>query len=136
MKKIILITMLLIATVSMFSQSSYDRYKNLYRSYGWNIGNEQYADLTQGSSAYTYMNFSSGSSYCIVACSNDNDVTDVDAYVYLSNGSLFMKDNDNSSISIISFNCNWSQQVKIVIKNYESRTPNYPSRIRYFIAWK
>jgi hypothetical protein len=120
----------------MFSQTNYERYKALYQSYGWNIGNEQYADLVEGASAYTYMNFTSGSSYSVVACSNDNDVTDVDAFIYLSDGTLFMKDADTSAVSIMSFNCSWTQEVKIVIKNYASRTPNYASRIRYFIAWK
>lgn len=128
--------MLIIASITIYSQSNYEQYKTIYRSYGWYIGNEQYADLVQGSAAYTYMNFYSGYQYAIVACSNDNDVTDVDSFVYLSDGSLFMKDNDASRISIISFNCTWSQQVKIVIKNYASRTTNYASRIRYFIAYR
>ncbi len=128
--------MLVITSMCVFSQTNYERYKALYQSYGWNIGNEQHADLVQGGTAYTYMNFSSGNSYSVVACSNDNDVTDVDAFIYLSDGSLFMKDANTSCISIISFSCTWTQQVKIVIKNYASRTPNYASRIRYFIAWK
>ena len=77
------------------------------------------------------------SSLClsIVACSNDVDVTDVDVFVYLSDGSLFMKDDDRSALAIVKFECTYSQQVKIVIKNYSSLTPNYASTIRYFIAW-
>jgi hypothetical protein len=135
MKKLLLIAALLVVSLTTFSQSNYEYYKNYCRSLGWNIGNEQYANLTQGNSAYTYMNFSSGSTYKIIACSNDNDVTDVDVFVYLSDGTLFMKDTDASSIAVVTFNCTYSQQVKIVIKNYASRTPNYASRIRYFIAW-
>lgn len=135
MKKFLFILTLLVASLTTFSQTNYDSYKNLYRSYGWNIGNEQYANLIQGYSAYTYMNFASGNTYKIVACSNDNDVTDVDVFVYLSDGTLFMKDDDRSSLAIVTFTCTYSQQVKIVIKNYASRTPDYASTIRYFIAW-
>lgn len=135
MKRILFILTLLVASLTTFSQTSYETYKNLYRSYGWNIGNEQYANLIQGNTAYTYLNFTSGSTYSIIACSNDADVTDVDVYVYLSDGTLFMKDVDASAIAIVKFTCTYSQQVKIVIKNYSSLTPNYASTIRYFIAW-
>lgn len=135
MKKLLFILMLLVISLSTFSQTSYDSYKNYYRSYGWNIGNEQYANLVQGASAYTYMNFTSGSTYKIFACSNDVDVTDVDVFVYLSDGTLFMQDTDDSNLAIVTFNCTYSQQVKIVIKNYASRTPSYASTIRYFIAY-
>lgn len=78
MKKLLFTLTLLVVSLTTFSQTNYDAYKNYYRSYGWNIGNEQYANLAQGYSAYTYMNFTSGSTYKIVACSNDNDVTDVE----------------------------------------------------------
>ena len=135
MKKVLFILMLLVVSLTTFSQTSYENYKSLYRSYCWNIGNEQYANLTQGGTAYTYMNFTSGSTYSIIACSNDADVTDVDVFVYLSDGTLFMKDTDTSAIAIVKFDCTYTQQVKIVIKNYLSRTPNYASTIRYFIAW-
>ena len=135
MKKILFILMLLVVSLTTFSQTNYESYKNLYRSYGWNIGNEQYSNLIQGNTAYTYMNFISGNTYHIIACSNDNDVTDVDVFVYLSDGTLFMKDIDASAIAIVKFTCTYSQQVKIVIKNYSSLTPNYASTIRYFIAW-
>ena len=127
--------MLLVVSLTTFSQTNYEYYKSLYRNKGWNIGNEQYANLTQSGTAYTYMNFTSGNTYSIVACSNDNDVTDVDVFVYLSDGTLFMKDSDSSKIGIVTFTCYYSQSVKIVIKNYSSLTPNYASTIRYFIAW-
>lgn len=135
MKKLLIALTLFAVSLTAMSQTNYETYKNYCRNYGWNIGNEQYANLVQGSSAYTYMNFTSGSTYKIVACSNDNDVTDVDVYVYLSDGTLFMKDTDSSALAIVTFNCTYSQQVKIVIKNYSSRTPLYASTIRYFIAY-
>ena len=135
MKKILFILMLLVVSLTTFSQTNYEYYKSLYRDKGWNIGNEQYANLIQGKTAYTYINFTSGSTCHIVACSNDVDVTDVDVFVYLSDGSLFMKDDDRSALAIVKFECTYSQQVKIVIKNYSSLTPNYASTIRYFIAW-
>ena len=135
MKKVLFILILLVVSLTTFSQTSYENYKSFYRSYGWNIGNEQYANLVKGGSAYTYMNFASGNTYKIIACSNDADVTDVDVYVYLSDGTLFMKDTDSSALAIVTFTCTYSQQVKIVIKNYSSLTPSYASIIRYFIAW-
>ena len=135
MKKLLFILTLLVVSLTTFSQTTYDTYKDVYRSYGWNIGNEQYANLIEGGKAYTYMNFTSGSTYHIVACSNDEDVTDVDVYVYLSDGTLFTKDTDSSAIAIVKFTCTYSQQVKIVITNYASRTPAYASKIRYFIAY-
>lgn len=136
MKKFFLMLVLLISSLTMFSQTTdYDYYKNYYRNAGWNIGLEQYGTATQGSTVYSYVNFYSGYNYKVIAMSNDRDVTDVDIYIYQSDGTLFTKDADASRLAIVTFSCSLSQQVKIVVKNYASRTPNYASTLRFFVAY-
>lgn len=123
-------------SVTAMSQTNYEYYKALYRGYGYNIGLEQYANLIQGNTAFTNVNFYAGYKYTILAMSNDNDVTDVDIFVYYSDGTLFVKDSDSSSIGIVTFTCSSNISMKVIIKNYSSNTPSYPSTIRYFIAYK
>lgn len=138
MKKFLLMLTLLLVSVVGFSQSQrYYELKAFYLDRGYNIGNEQNFKCVQGSSFYSIMNFSPSSQYVVVAMSDDSDVLDVDVYLYYSDGTLFMKDTDSSNIAIISFNCtSYVNNTKIYVKNYSSRTPNYASTLRFFIAYK
>ena len=128
---------LILVSIMGFSQSQrYYELKNYYINYGYSIGLEQYANVTEGMTAYINVKFYPNTSYVIVAMSDDNDVLDVDIFTYYTSGNLFMKDNDNSSVAIVSFNCYSESSLKVVIKNYSSRTPRYASCLRYFIAYK
>lgn len=136
MKRLSIFLTMTILSLGIFAQSRYEQSKQVYRSLGYNIGLEEFAKLKEGSFGYSTVNFQAGHRYEIVAVSNDTDVLDIDLYIYYPNGELFMEDADNSSVSIISFTCSYSQSMKVIIKNYSSLTPNFASTIRYFIAWK
>ena len=136
MKRLLILLAMAVLSLGIFAQSRYEKVRHVYRSLGYNIGLEEFANLKEGSFGYSTVNFESGSRYEIVAVSNDTDVKDIDLYVYYPNGELFMEDTDNSNLSVVSFNCTYSQSMKIIIKNYSSLTPNFASTIRYFIAWK
>ena len=136
MKRLLILLAMAVLSLGIFAQSRYEKVRHVYRSLGYNIGLEEFANLKEGSFGYSTVNFEAGSRYEIVAVSNDTDVKDIDLYVYYPNGELFMEDTDNSNLSVVSFNCTYSQSMKIIIKNYSSLTPNFASTIRYFIAWK
>lgn len=136
MKRLLILLAMTLLSLGIFAQSRYEKVRQVYRSLGYNIGLEEFANLKEGSFGYSTVNFEAGSRYEIVAVSNDTDVKDIDLYVYYPNGELFMEDTDNSNLSVVSFNCTYSQSMKIIIKNYSSLTPNFASTIRYFIAWK
>lgn len=136
MKRLLILLAMTVLSLGIFAQSRYEKVRQVYRSLGYNIGLEEYANLKEGSFGYSTVNFEAGSRYEIVAVSNDIDVRDIDLYVYYPNGELFMEDTDNSNLSVVSFNCSYSQSMKVIIKNYSSLTPNFASTIRYFIAWK
>lgn len=136
MKRLLILLAMTVLSLGIFAQSRYEKVRQVYRSLGYNIGLEEYVNLKEGSFGYSTVNFEAGSRYEIVAVSNDTDVKDIDLYVYYPNGELFMEDTDNSNLSVVSFNCTYSQSMKIIIKNYSSLTPNFASTIRYFIAWK
>ena len=136
MKRLLIFLAMTILSLGIFAQSRYEKVRQVYRSLGYNIGLEEFANLKEGSFGYSTVNFEAGYRYEIVAVSNDIDVQDIDLYVYYPNGELFMEDTDNSNLSVVSFNCKYSQSMKVIIKNYSSLTPNFASTVRYFIAWK
>lgn len=137
MKRIILMLTLVVMSLTVFSQyQKYNDLKALYRSYGYVIGLEEEANISQGNTAFSNVTFRNGNEYVIVAMSDDTDVQDIDIYTYYTSGALFLKDDDNSKIAIVSFNCYYSVILQIVIKNYSSLTPRWESKVRYFIAYK
>jgi len=86
--------------------------------------------------AYYYKTFYAGLTYGILAFSDDGDVQDVDIYTYYSDGTLFMKDTSNANYAALDFVCYSNTTLKIVIKNYKTNTPDYPSVCRFFVAYK
>ncbi len=127
----------MLSSMTIFSQSQkYNDLKTLYRGYGYSIGAEEMVTLSEGQLGYTNLKFRAGYVYSIVAMSDDCDVVDVDIFTYYPNGDLFMKDSDTSNLAIVSFECTGTNQLKIMIKNYNSLTPTYSSTFRYFVAYK
>jgi hypothetical protein len=139
MKKIIVLSFIILFSNYSFSQSQSARYKELRGlliSEGYSISTEQYADLKQGGTAGYTKTFYEGTSYVIVAISDDSDVSDVDVYLRYTDGTEYSKDTDSESLAILKFNPTYTREMRVVIKNYASRTPNYASRCRFIIAYK
>lgn len=116
--------------------SAYYDVQRLCISKGYSIGLEEQGLANQGSTVYSWVNFTGGNDYIIVAMSDDSDVKDVDVFLYTESGILLKKDADESNLGMIFFSPRYNNRLKIIIKNYRSDTPNYRSTLRYFIAYR
>ena len=141
MRKIIFIFCLQLFPLFIFCQeesSTYIEVKALIKNRGYSIksNSERYANLSQGQEAGDNWTFYAGTSYIIVTLSDDDDVTDMDLYLKNTDGSVYTKDTDTDAIAVIQFSPGFTRDMKVVMKNYSSRTPNYKSRCRYIIGYK
>jgi len=134
--KNLLIAMLLLISISSFSQSNYIEAKNYAISQGYTIATESHANVIQSNFMYNWRTFYSNTEYLVYASSDDIDVTDVDIYIENPNGSIFVRDNDNNRVSVVTFELYETIQLKVIVYNHASLTPNYASIIRYFVAYK
>lgn len=135
MKRIV-IFLFLFVSIKSYCQSSYSELKAYLKNQGYSISTEQYADLKQGETAGHTKEFYKGTSYVIVAMSEDNDVKDVDIYLNNLDGSEYLKDTDTESVAVIKFDPSFTRSMRVVVKNYRSDTPYYASRCRFIIAYK
>jgi len=106
---------------------------------GYTICEDRYSDLSQGDQANFYRTFYHNTSYKIIAISDDTDVKDIDIFVYYydSNGEhSYTSDNDESAISVVKFTPYIDRYLKVVYKNYASRTPYYESTVRLLVGYK
>src|SRR5215469_16269721 len=105
-KHFINLVIVLVIPVITFSQScKYYDYLQTLIDQGYTISKnmgETKSDLKQGeTTSPLYHSFTGGDDYIIVASSDDGDVTDVDAYLYDTDGTLVRRDSDNDPIAII-----------------------------------
>jgi len=138
MKKTLLL-IALIASSSMLAsaQTAYQKARNKIEEMGYTISKEMEVNISEGQTGYSYKTFYEGLTYIIYAMSEDNDVSDIDVYVYdTSDNEVLKRDTENDDIAVISFTPNREIEGKVVIKNYKSSDPNYESRCRYIIAYK
>lgn len=137
--KIAITLVLLCTTMFAFSQSgsaAYHEVLSLLKDKGYSISTEQVADLKQGETAYHFKTFYQNLDYVIVAMSDDDDVTDVDIYLYEQNGDEYTKDTDTKNLAVVKMSPLVTRDMKIVIKNYASNSPNYGSKCRFVVAYK
>jgi hypothetical protein len=130
---------MLCTSVLAFSQSGSSEYRqvlSLLKDKGYSISTEQVADLKQGETAYHFKTFYKNLDYVIVAMSDDDDVTDVDVYLYEEDGDEYTKDTDTKNVAVVKMSPLLTRDMKVVIKNYASNSPNYASKCRFVIAYK
>jgi hypothetical protein len=125
-----------VALCSFTQQGAYNERKAYLRSQGYAIVDEYYSDLKQGETTYKYRSFSKDGRYVVFAMSEDTDVEDIDLYVYESNGEEYVQDNTVKRMAAVDINPLVTRELKMVVKNYKSRTPNYASRCRFLVAYK
>jgi hypothetical protein len=123
------------------TQTRYQNAKSYAISQGYKIIVEQYANLSQGSTAGYTKTFYGSNDYMIIAVSDDSDVTDLDVFVkdtdvYSNDGHTLYADSDATNIGVIRFSQYSESTMRVVIKNYSSLTPNYASTVRFLIAHK
>ena len=134
-----MICVMLSISVFAFSQngtSDYNEVLSLLKDKGYTISTEQVADLKQGETAYHFKTFYNNLDYVIVAMSDDDDVSDVDIYLYEDNGDEYTKDTDTKNVAVVKMSPLVTREMKIVIKNYASNSPNYASKCRFVVAYK
>lgn len=138
MKKSIYLSAMLVLFVSFVQAQSfrYNFYKGYFQGLGYDIGQEWHGDLKQGQYYTKTFNFNRYLEYHIVALSEDDDVEDIDMHVYTSYNSVYMKDDDESALAEVAFTPSFDRSLTIKVKNYSSSTPNYASRVYFFIAYK
>jgi len=134
--KTLLTVMLLLSSISSFSRSIYDESKAYAIANGYTVATEMYGNLIKSDYVYNWRQFYANTEYLIFACSDDPDVTDVDIYIENPNGSIFIKDNDENRVSVVTFELHNAIQLKVVVFNHATLTPTYASKVQYFVAFK
>ena len=136
-KKLLLLAVIVFIASKSFAQSEiYLKELRVLRSYGYTIGDEEKVNCVEGGTGYYYHTFSQGLSYIIVGCSDDENVSDVDLFLYDDDGNELKRDADTSKLAILSFVPNYDVRLKVVIKNYKSATPYFASTCRFVVAFK
>jgi hypothetical protein len=134
---VLLICLIAISTSESYAQScAYKEYLRIIQNKGWSVGNQMKVNLSQGQTGYEYRTFYAGLKYVIVASSDDESVTDVDLYLYESDGTtLLRKDTETSALAVIEFTPSTTKRLQIIIKNHASATPNFESTHRFIVAY-
>jgi hypothetical protein len=129
----------LMATKSVAQTSDYTGRIAKLQSYGYTVdlSDHHKVNCVQGGKGYAYYKFYRGYSYIIVGSSDDYSVTDVDLYVYDTDGTTIVEhDADHSHLAVVSFTPRYDVILKVVIENYKSSTPKYASACRFVVAAK
>jgi len=138
-RRILILTAMLFTSAIGFAQSGSSEYRQvlaLLKDKGYSISTEQVADLKQGETAYHFKTFYKNLDYVIVAMSDDDDVSDVDVYLYEEDGDEYTKDTDTKNVAVVKMSPLVTRDMKVVIKNYASSSPNYASKCRFVVAYK
>ena len=138
MRKFLLVFLLIpLFSFNVYCQSgALNEIRDWLKHNGYKILPEQVANLKQGESAHHSRTFYKEYEYVIIGLSDDDDVTDVDLFLQRMDGTEFDKDDDSDDSALINFDPTFTREMKVVIKNYSSRTPNYASKCRIIIAYK
>src|SRR3569833_128362 len=118
-RRILIITVMLFISAMGFAQSGSSEYRQvlaLLKDKGYSISTEQVADLKQGETAYHFKTFYKNLDYVIVAMSDDDDVTDVDVYLYEEDGDEYTKDTDTKNVAEVKLSRLVTRDMKVVIK--------------------
>ena len=135
-------TLLLAALTSFSFCSSFAQGANYYnvRDYlegkGYTISKDVYADIAEGETVYYWKTFYANTTYLIYGFSDDDNVNDLDLYVYYEDGELYTHDSEDDATPVITFTPSYTRTMKVILKNYNSTTPDDESRCRFFIVYK
>lgn len=121
-----------------FSQScEYEERVSRLRNLGYSIGDEFKAACRESGEAYAYRRFYQGTTYTIVGSSDDKGVSDVDLFIYDTDGvTILRRDVDRLNVAVVSFVPNYTVTLKVVIKNYRSGSPDFASTLRFVVAYQ
>ncbi|NDC42651.1 MAG: hypothetical protein EBZ77_14070 [Chitinophagia bacterium] len=103
---------------------------------GYTVTEHQYCNLEQGEICTMYHTCSADLKYVAFAFTADDDVKDIDLYIYDSYGNLYKKDAATDQSAAIGFVPSYTQNMKFSFKNYRSNTPAYASKVYLILAYK
>jgi|GEM_PF-1975540 len=134
-------TTILVLLLSFFqtTHAQGERYriaKNYYLNKGYSIGQEWYNDLKQGQYFTKSFLFKKYTEYAVVALSEDTDVQDVDIEILTAADDIYEKDTQTDALAVVNFTPSFSRNLTIKAINYRSGTPNYASRVYFFVAYR
>lgn len=138
MKKIILALGLLFLVLSNgIAQSSLEKeVQKLFESNGYTLSTSQFANISEGTTAYNFKTFYAGNDYVIVAFPDEDGVSDVDLFLYDDDGSLYDKSETSDNTEVIKFSPLTTREMKIVIKNYDSDDSYNEYRCMFMVFYK
>lgn len=138
MKKFLFVIGMLIAFASASHAQgyAYTYIRNYAQGMGYGIGQEWNCGLEQGQSFTKTFNFKSGVTYDIVALSDDGSVLDVDVEILTPSGYLYDRNSRTGKFAEVVFTPTYDRNLTIKVKNNNSETPYYASRVYFMIAYK
>lgn len=131
----------LLLTIACFSigasaQTRYDKVRQMLADKGYTIGKTESQYLSVGKNFTKTLNFEKNTEYIVVAFSDDDDVTDIDLYITKSDGEEYKRDNDRSSVSVVSFHAYEDRDLTLKITNYASNDHENRSKVWYVVGYK
>lgn len=136
-KRLVVIAMLMLCGTLAFSQPPLQQKLKFYvqMQLGLKIRTDKTAQLKEGSSTYEFLTVQSGKSYGIIAYSEEEDVRDVDIFIYDANtGELLERDETSRNHAILEFTAKKNQKLRIIVKNFDSKRRDTAYKCGYFIA--
>lgn len=136
MRKLFLSTTLIMFVLFGFSQTETEQMIKDYMAeeggYSWSTTRS--ANLSEGESASYSRTFYEGTSYIVIAFSENNDVRDTDVYLYGDEGEVLRKSTTSEDYDMFEFEPNYTQEMKLLIKNYDSysSTREYKCKLMVF----
>jgi hypothetical protein len=120
-----------------FSQSAkYYETMAWFKNHGFTIASDKYCDMKAGDYCDFTKQFSKGLEYQVYAFSDDDDVNDVDLFLYDYDGSFYSSDVTYGRSAEIDLTPLFTRTMTIRFKNANSNYPNYNSRIRVVVAFR
>ncbi len=137
MKKIFLLFLSLFAFTGFYAQNTNmeQEIKVLMSEYGYELSTSQYAYISEGNTAYHYKTFYEGNDYVIVGFPEDDNIYDIDLYLYDGDGTLLAEGSSEEDFEIIEYTPYSSREMKVVIKNYESSNSYEEFKVKFMIFW-
>lgn len=133
---LLIVILSVLSSSNVFSQNIRAELKAFLREAGYTISNEKYAMLSEGEIANYYRNFYSSTKYAIVAYTEESGVKDVDLYLYDDDGSLLVKDTTTKRFAIVEYNPYVTRKMKVVFKNYNSRSSYKEYKCHLIVAFR
>jgi len=137
MRKLFLSISLLLIGLSGFSQTEIEQaIKDIMADDGYSWSTTRSAYLSEGESAQYSRTFYGGTVYQVVAFSENSSVEDTDVYLYGDEGELLRKSTTSDDFDTFTFKPNYTQEMTLLIKNYNSYSSTREYKCKLMVFYK